>query len=148
MSISSEELRRIVKTVWSTQLGIELDNPVAPANASPVGGRLYTLQVEIGGAFTGELVQACSGKLGLRAAAAAFHIDPSRAGPDQVRDTLGELAHMTAGNLKSMLPGSSALGLPRVRSAPREDDGAVANARFSADGEMLEVSLIRGPDRS
>ncbi len=141
MSVSSSELRRIVFTVWSTQLGIELGGPAAGEPGSAVGPRRLTVRVEIVGDFDGELVQSCSDALGRRAAAVAFGGGHVEIGPDQVHDTLGELAHMTAGNLKSMLPGSNRVHLPQSNALPCQSTKILAEARFEVDGETLAVTL-------
>ena len=43
-----------------------------------------------------------------------FGVDPESISVEQVEDALGELANMTGGNFKSLVPGPSVLSLPRV----------------------------------
>jgi hypothetical protein len=43
---------------------------------------------------------------------------PTVVDDEDVADALGELANVLGGNIKSVLPGPSALGLPKIGSAP------------------------------
>ena len=63
-----------------------------------------------------------------------------------LRDALGELTNMAAGNLKTLLPGSDDISLPTVVEGSdygltRLDSTLVAQTRASLDGLPLAVAL-------
>jgi chemotaxis protein CheX len=143
MSVTAELLGRVVQTVWSTQLGLELETDERARREPP--GALRTV-VRFHGGFEGALAQCCSRRLSELAAAAAFR-DPQRTvGPLDIRDTLAELAHMTAGNLKSLLPSPCEVSTPIEEKARPLQGAVVAEVGFRLDGEPLTVTLARAGD--
>jgi chemotaxis protein CheX len=144
MKISAADLQRIVRTVWSTQLGLEL----ATADADAIAARLQAgdaavVKIRFVGGFRGRLEQRCSPHVSLCAAAAAFAASGKDVGTSDIRDTVAEIAHMTAGNLKSVLPG----GCEVAKAGPPVDDEdggtVVARAGFTFEGEPLVVDVIQ-----
>ena len=144
MNFSADDLRRIVRTVWSTQIKFNLD----PADPTALAERMtaedtVTIEVAFVGEFNGKLVQRCSQHVSLSAAAAAFSTSGAEVEVSDIRDTVTEMAHMTAGNLKSLLPGEC-----RVCEAEKvaNDEGTertVAHVGFTFEGEPLVVGLIQ-----
>lgn len=144
MSVTAERLGRVVQTVWSTQLGLELETDER-ARIEPPGSLLTVVRFH--GGFEGVLAQCCSRRLSELAAAAAFRDTKRTVGPVDVRDTLAELAHMTAGNLKSLLPSPCEVSTP-IEEAGRPPQGTiVAAVGFRLEGEPLTVTLARAGDR-
>jgi len=144
MRISAADLQRIVRTVWSTQLGLELETADADGIAARLrAGDTAVVKIHFVGGFTGRLEQRCSPHVSLCAAAAAFAASGTDLGTSDIRDTVAEIAHMTAGNLKSVLPGGCEVakaGLP----VDEEDGGTVvARAGFTFEGEPLVVDVIQ-----
>lgn len=138
MRVSDDDLRRIARTVWATQLGIELAN----ADAKSVTARLpsddtVTVVVRFSGGFTGSLVQQCSSEAARIAAGAAFRPSGREVEAGDVRDTVAELAHVTAGNLKSVLA-PCAVSLPAAEGPPEDAAAVEAEAAFVlGDGALL-----------
>ena len=146
MSLSTADLERIIRTVWSTQLGLDL----SPTNASGLaaalrGGDTVLVKVYFVGDFNGRLEQRCSRHVSLSAAAAAFAASGQEVGTSDVRDTAAEMAHMTAGNLKSVLPGRCEVSNLEP-SAPVEDERVIAVAGFTFEGEPLAVEVIQSSE--
>jgi len=144
MTFSADDLRRIVQTVWSTQIRFTLD----PADPAALAERMtaedtVTIEVVFVGEFNGKLVQRCSQHVSLSAAAAAFSAGGTEMGASDIRDTVAEMAHMTAGNLKSLLPGECRVcGAGKVTEVSGTDR-TLANAGFTFEGEPLVVDLIQ-----
>ncbi len=91
--------------------------------------------VRIEGGWTGQVVVECSERLAFAAAGKMFSIPAARVSRAEAVDAIGELANMTAGNLKTVLPGSSRLSLPRVRGgAPMNLDDVLSRISFEIDG--------------
>ena len=142
MSFSEDRLRRIVASIWSTQLGLELEDSDVEALQGLLGVDAASCTVILTGDFKGLLVQRCSRAMSMVAAAAAFAASGTDLGATDVRDTVSELAHVTAGNLKTLLPGRTVASLPQPFE---EDAGAgeiIAEVGFTLDGEPLIVTLM------
>jgi len=144
VTVSADDLARVVRTIWSTQLGIELEDGDPETLERGLADReTITVGVKFSGGFSGVLVQRCSQKVSFAAASAAFTANEGELGSTDARDVLAELAHMTAGNLKSILPGQSELSFP-ITIEPDEDGGSlVAEAGFELQGEPLIVRLTQ-----
>jgi len=147
MSVSARNLGRIVRTIWSTQLGLELEE----CESETLEHRLAheeTIEIEVkfSGAFSGALVQRCSHQVSIMAASCAFSTRNGDLGSTEVRDVLAEIAHMTAGNLKTILPGHSELSFPNAIDPDEDTGNLVAEAGFELQGEPLTVRLISQND--
>ena len=144
MSVTSTDLMRVVTTIWSTQFGLVLDDPeAADFDSGWAEGETIVVRIRFIGAFSGTLEQRCSRSLSARAAAAAFASEGSEVDSGEIRDVVAELAHMTAGNLKTMLPGDSEVVYPGTIETQTSDEEPIATARFTLDGEPLLVTLSR-----
>lgn len=140
MTMTSEGLAKVVRTVWTTQLGLEPE-PDDSVRIEPPAG-LQTA-VRFRGGFEGTLTQCCSNRLAEIAAAAAFTAPARAIGPGEAHDTLAELAHVIAGNLKVLLPAPCEVSQPVAGSAPEPPGPVVAEAGFRIEGEPLTVRLAR-----
>lgn len=108
MSVTSEDLGRIVTEVWRDILSLE----TVPAEASEPGE--LTGCIQITGAFRGAVVLSVPLAMARAAAAAMFALDPSAVGEAEERDAIGELTNMIGGHVKAMVPSVSQLALPAV----------------------------------
>ncbi|NIQ01639.1 MAG: chemotaxis protein CheX, partial [Nitrospinaceae bacterium] len=54
----------------------------------------------------------CPIPLARQAAAIMFQLQEDTAGPEEIQDAFGELANITGGNIKALLPEPSYLSLP------------------------------------
>lgn len=142
MGTYDEDIDATVRSVWSAMLALPLE-PVQPF-VSDIELTM-TAVVVLDGDFGGAVKVGCGSGLASRIAAAMFAAvtEPT---PDDVRDALGEVANMIAGNLKTALPGQTHMGLPIVAvgtdyelSIPRAEVVGLVHYR-SADGG-LRVSL-------
>jgi chemotaxis protein CheX len=145
MKPDETQVRSVVRSVWSTQLGLEIqdaDGP-PPAPTSPT----LTAAIHIGGDFHGAIRLECSRALIRRAAAIMFAMPESELTVDDDCDVVGELTNVVAGNLKALLPGSNSISLPTIidgsdykvstlNVASSEDFG------FTLDGEKMIVTVV------
>nr|WP_204332349.1 chemotaxis protein CheX [Geodermatophilus sabuli] len=99
--------------------------------------------VAVVGPWTGSVVLTCGRETAEQLTRALLREHaPAVLDDEDVADALGELANVVGGNVKAVLPGPSALGLPEVGVAPR----AVASAdtcRVDAlwRGQPLTISV-------
>ena len=145
MSIPSDGLKRVVRRIWATQLGLELnDTGLQEVEALLAERDEVAVAVQLSGGFTGVLVQRCSHRVSLLAAGSAFEGADNDLEASDLRDAVSELAHMTAGNLKSLLPDQCRVALPTKIDHDRQAGETVASAAFTLQGEPLLVTLERG----
>jgi len=143
MSLTTADLERIIRTVWSTQLSLDLSPTAASGLAGALRGEDTVLvKVYFVGEFNGRLEQRCSRHVSLSAAAAAFAASGTEVGTSDIRDTAAEMAHMTAGNLKSVLPGRCEVSNVQP-GEPLENERVIAVAGFTFEDEPLTVEVIQ-----
>jgi len=145
MHLNNEDLRRVAEIVWTTTLGLELSlvEPDAPKSEQH---DFLTGCVHIVGAWEGAMALCCSAGLARQAASIMFGCDEPQ--PEEIRDARGELANMTGGNIKSLLPGPSRLSLPCIVEGKNHHltiGGSELLNRlfFECQGEPLEVLLMK-----
>ncbi len=148
MSLTPGELFEILETIWSTQLGFELDDDEQSANV-PADSQedLMTGIVQISGGFAGAVHLICARSVVRAAAAQMFSMPESDLGNEDIRDALGELANMVGGNLKTLLPGSEFISLPTViegsdYDVARLDSDVVTRTEASYEGQSLRAVLF------
>ena len=144
MSLSREDLERVIETVWSTQLGFQLiaADPGQAESALDPENTVFAV-VAFEGGFTGRLEQRCSPHVSLSAAAAAFAASGKEVGASDIQDTITEMAHMTAGNLKSLLPAGCRVTNVGRSAVASENDTTLARAGFTFEAEPLVVDVIQ-----
>lgn len=106
-------ITEIITTVWDSVLNLTLvpDDSIQAARQSE---HTYAGVVQINGAWVGAVAVQCSSALARHAARTMFGISDSEITEAELQDALGELANMTGGNIKSLLPEPCTLGLPVV----------------------------------
>src|SRR4051794_2059575 len=110
MQTLDAEIEDIVKTIWASVLEIPIET------GSEEGLRAdstVTGIVQIDGAWHGAVLLQCPMAVASALTAAMFQSgdDP---GFDDVRDAVGELTNMIAGNVKALLPEPCSISLPTV----------------------------------
>ncbi len=148
MSLSTGDLFEILELVWSTQLGLELENGQPPGitpSLPPEG--LMTGIVQISGEFSGAVHLICSRGVVRTAAGKMFSVAEGKLEDDDLRDALGELTNMVGGNIKTLLPGSENISLPTViegsnYGVARLHSDIVARTSATYEGRSLHVILL------
>ena len=138
---SADDLEVITREVWTSFL--DGDPAGLLSGSDGVGAERVTGCVHLSGAYTGSIMLACSAPAARDAAAALFSMQPDAVTQTEVIDAIGELANMVGGNVKSMLPGPSALSLPAVVHGQLAVPGAqmVREVHLTWRSEPLVISL-------
>ncbi|MCB9915659.1 MAG: chemotaxis protein CheX [Planctomycetes bacterium] len=104
MDFPEQELIEIVEAVWGSMLALDATHS---QTGHPPGRRGdYVCCVQIMGEWQGAVTMQCSRELTVKLTAIMFGLEPHEVTPELMRDALGELAHMIAGNVKALTPGS------------------------------------------
>ena len=147
MVIREADVRQLTNEIWGGMLQIEL----APGETGRCGPRGIGACVQISGAWQGAVRVDCSLRLARLATSRFLTVEPEVVDIAQIRDAMGELANMSAGSVKPLLPSPCHLSLPSVA------DGAdytltvphvqvILDTAFSFQGESLEISVLERSD--
>jgi len=135
-----ETVQSIADEVWPSLVGdgeAFVPVPVAPP------AEVVSAWVTISGPWNGAVVVTCAPATAAALTESVLMTRPPTVVDDEdVADALGELANVLGGNIKSVLPGSSALGLPQIGSAPstgRLDDVCRVNGQWR--GQSLTITV-------
>lgn len=147
MDLSHVDLYRITADIWAAILGLEL-KPNPATDEHDADRTIVNAYVQITGDWAGAVMVQVSHDLGRTAAAAMFAMEPDEVSDEEITDTVGELANMAGGNVKSLLEGSCQLSLPAVttgRDYQVNILGASPLQRMTADsdGELVAVTLYQ-----
>jgi len=111
LSVYRADLAHIVVSVFETMLNLK----VVPADISwAAKPDTITSAIYFAGTWKGAVLLECSHTQAFEFTHRLMAIDPPACINDDVRDTMGELANMLAGNLKSVLPHGIGLSMPSV----------------------------------
>ncbi len=132
-----EDLGRIAHGIFDTMLGIELQP--AKEEWRPARDRL-TGAVYLAGAWRGAVLLECDHGQACHFASRLMTLPVPEEVNDDVRDTMGELANMLGGNLKSVLPHGVVLSMPSVV------EGSDYSLRLCGGKAVIERAAYRTPD--
>jgi chemotaxis protein CheX len=146
MNSFSTEIEEIVKMIWSTLVEV----PIEPGGQAQSDDSTVTGIVNIDGAWHGAVLVRCPLALASMVTAAMFG-DDERPSLEDVRDALGELTNMVAGNVKALLPQPSVISLPTVAFGSDYEIGVlgthiVASVPFTSGSQPLLVSVVQRSD--
>ena len=145
MQFLEAEIRQVAETVWDSVLGVTL----APgATVPPTPARVVAGSVQFTGAWEGAVTIECSAEFARQAAATMFGVDLVAASTSDTQDAIGELANMTGGNVKALLPEPCRLSLPTVVEGTEyttrfPGSELVTSVAFDCEGTPLFVRLLR-----
>ncbi len=148
LDINIAQLAAAATHVWYTTTGLPLrysarfcwrprEVPVAVA-------------IRFRGEVAGELTLSCHRKLAIRAAASMFSELPEQMTPCHLEDALLELANMTAGCIKTLIPGHTDISIPSPCGLTAEDLAELRaesylRCQLDADGDALTLIWTEGP---
>lgn len=112
MGIEWDDVVQVVGDVWQTALGLPAVPDDAPAHAA---GPRVVGTVSIRGSCQADVTLGCDAALARRAAATFFAVPEASVTREMVHDAVGELANMTGGQLKALLPEGCTLTPPVTR---------------------------------
>jgi chemotaxis protein CheX len=142
------EVVEIVERIGELQLGWVVERSQADAAVADLDETSMTATVQIAGDFDGAVHVSCTSEVAFAVAARMFATPAASLAAPEVRDALGEIANMVAGNLKGRLAGSSSLSLPTVvqgRSleVTRLGSEDLATIGFLIPGGRILVRVLR-----
>ena len=111
LDVYRDDMARVVQSVFQTMMNLEVATSDAPWIHSP---DTITAAVLYVGEWRGATLVECAGQQACQFAVQFMGIELPVAIDDDVRDVMGELANMVAGNLKSLLPRGVELSIPSV----------------------------------
>jgi len=110
--------------------------------------RFLTGYVQISGAWNGVFRLDCSFFLAHQIATIMFRFDPTQTSVEDIRDALGEMANITGGNVKGLLPEPSRLALPVVvvdgssRALHLPGSQIITQMNLECEREPFRVTLL------
>lgn len=145
MKPNEDQIRALVRGVWMTQLGLDIQD--VDGSAPPSGKPTMTAAIHISGDFRGGIRLDCSRAMIRRAAAIMFNLPEGQLNEDDERDVVGELTNVVAGNIKALIPGSNSISLPTIidgsdYKVSTLDVRSSEDFRFMLDGETMTVTLL------
>ena len=105
------EVCRIVEDVFRTMLSLEVQRVNFPLS---FGADRVTAVIHFAGVWKGAVLLECTRQQAFQFTARLMGVPEPAAMTDDVRDSLGELTNMIAGNLKSILTPGVGLSMPSI----------------------------------
>lgn len=144
MSFSEEAISRIVTDIWTSMLGLEVKYvpegvTLPPDEPSKVG------YIQLTGDWEGTVTLFCPESLACKATASMFEMSEDEVSNEEIRDALGELTNMTAGNINTQLLKNSNISQPFVTAG---DDHSVPGGKiarqlgFLCEGKPLLATVL------
>jgi chemotaxis protein CheX len=147
LTLTMDDLVRVTQELWGPMLNLELTQVDTPIPAPAITEGILAC-VHIDGRWVGSIRLHLPVELARLAAAAFLGMTPAEVTDDQLRDCAGELANITAGSIKRLVPSPSKISLPSVAEAP--DEGLeMADARplvttvFEHQGHKYTVTVLQ-----
>lgn len=142
--VEEEDVCEIATEVWTTMLGVDLE-PSEPQADFAWNEKLSSC-VTISGTWEGVVVLDFSPAFGRRATCLMFAMEDDEVTEAEITDTVGELANMVGGSIKSLLDEPCKLGIPQIGSdcdneISGDDIAPVMRMHFSSEGETVQVTL-------
>jgi CheY-specific phosphatase CheX len=144
MMVSDADIEDIVQAVWDSIF----DLPIGSDRSARLGvDSTVTGCIQIDGAWRGAVLIQCPFALASTLTAVMFAADGAPPMED-VRDAIGELTNMVAGNIKSLLPERCQISLPAVALGSDQQftvvgTEVVTSVGFSCDGLPLLITLLQ-----
>ncbi|MHB1310933.1 MAG: chemotaxis protein CheX [Gemmatimonadaceae bacterium] len=142
MKALQEALEPTIIDIWSSLFSLDaVAEPTADLHATYVGC------VHLAGAVSGTIVIECDALLARLVAARMFDVAQDEATEDDIRDAIGEITNIAAGNLKAALSAPTMQSLPTVVHGTEfgthlPDSRLVASRTFSCGNDRFSVSVF------
>jgi chemotaxis protein CheX len=152
IEIISSEFDAVSEDIWSSMVSIPLALAEMQTGTTELRGTVTSI-VQIVGSWQGAVCLDMGGDLPRHATASLLGAEPEEMSHDDVRDAAGELANMTAGGMKELLPNPCQISLPSVVMGTEFEfsvpQGVVVyRSVFHTQFGDLVVTLIRGEESS
>jgi len=144
LDVYRDDLARIVQSVFRTMMDLEVSSSDAPWTHAP---DTITSAVHFVGEWQGVALVECDAPQACQFAVRFMGIEMPATVDDDVRDVMGELANMVAGNLKSLLPRGVDLSMPCVVEGSDYSVrvcgvNAVERMTFASAAGVFRITLI------
>jgi CheY-specific phosphatase CheX len=145
VEFKTADISEIVTDIWTAMLGFPVQLRTEPATG---GTSLISARVTITGEWDGCLVVNCPEQLSREVATAMLQVEGDQLTLGTVFDAVGEVANMTAGNVKNLIQGLCRLTTPTVTdeadlSAPDPDREKVFEAAFDCRDQAFSVTILQ-----
>ncbi len=145
MSMGATEVFQAVESVFDSMLGLEL-NPANGSDGSLGSGSRLTSTIGLAGDWNGTVMLQCSGEMACLLASALLQMECPEV-DDDVKDVLGEISNMVAGNISRLAPGQVSLGLPVVVEGSDYSmevlrGQEILNQGILCEGKVFNVSIV------
>jgi chemotaxis protein CheX len=142
------KIDQVSEEIWSSMVNVPI-TLTDKRTAGLVPAKTVTSSVQIIGCWNGAVSVDMGADLARHATASLVGGEVSEMSHDDVRDAAGELANMTAGGIKELLPDPCQISLPTVVMGSDFEltipEGVVVyRSVFSTDYGEMAVTLIQG----
>ncbi|MET0283814.1 MAG: chemotaxis protein CheX [Polyangiales bacterium] len=134
-----EELATVIEDIAETLFAVPIARVCLPDDAFDASA--LTACVDYSGGFQGALRATLSAKLARTLATLMMHKLRGSCSEDDVRDAVGEIANIAAGNLRGLLSVDCQVSLPRVSNLVVETAPILSRAQFVLFEEPISVEL-------
>jgi chemotaxis protein CheX len=146
MKVSNDDISNFTKNIWSSFLGLDVI-PAEHTTLKPTDRPYVSGCVTFAGQWNGAVTIDCCMELAREAAGKMFEMEPGSVSSDEVRDALGELVNMLAGNVKTVLPDSCNISLPSVTQGTDyqisiSGGEVVCRLGFKCENKAMLVTLL------
>jgi chemotaxis protein CheX len=132
LALTRDDVVRVTQEIWGSMLSLDLISVGSAWREDEVG---VVGCVQVVGAWEGAIRLDLSPALATKAAAAFAGVQPAEVTPEGIRDAAGELANITAGSIKVLLPAPSHLSLPIAA------DGTDYKVRIKGSRRLLQAAF-------
>jgi chemotaxis protein CheX len=134
-SLGINELNELAIEVWSTMANITLTPSEELVKPNKAGGCVVA-SVQILGSWEGAVRLDMDMRLAIGTTSQLLGLEEAEVSSDDMRDAAGELANMTGGGLKSLMPQPCSLSLPTVASGDQSLEVVIRHGRV-----LMQTSL-------
>jgi chemotaxis protein CheX len=134
-----EELATVIEDIAETLFAVPIARVDLPEHVFDASA--LTAYVDYSGSFQGTLRATLSASLARTLATLMMHRLRGRCSDDDVRDAVGEIANIAAGNLRGLLSVDCQVSLPRVSNLETATAPILSRAQFVLFEEPLLVEL-------
>lgn len=138
-----KEISEAFLRVWETSVGLPLKESSTASGAESIDEWIAGV-VWLGGQWTGCVTLVVPKKFARSIAAMMLDVDPTIITIDQYTDAVRELTNMSAGNLKSVLPGACGLATPGCFAVkdPHDDHAPEFSTIASLTYQYLDSPIV------
>jgi chemotaxis protein CheX len=149
--VASSKFDEVSEGIWSSMVNIPVVLAETQEKNPSHAGETITSSVQIVGSWQGAVCLDMGANLARHATASLVGAEPAELSHDDIRDAAGELANMTAGGIKELLPNPCQISLPTVVMGTDFDFSVpqgmvVYRSVFATEAGNLVVTLIRGEE--